>query len=111
MLASICNFILLASLISFIRLFFKSPVEPSITVKLSRGTVQNCFGGHYLEIKVYYACLVSTEMNSIRGTRTVRLQRTKTGLDFSVKGGKEHGIPVVISWILETSLAGRYTNF
>ncbi len=35
-------------------------------------------------------------MNSTRGTRTLRLQRKKSGLDFSVKGGTEHGIPIVV---------------
>lgn len=38
-------------------------------------------------------------MISARGTKTVRLQRKKSGLDFSIKGGKEHGIGVVVSWI------------
>ena len=40
-------------------------------------------------------------MLSARGTRTIRLQRRKSGLDFSIKGGKEHGIGVVVSWIKE----------
>lgn len=40
-------------------------------------------------------------MLSARGTKTIRLQRRKSGLDFSIKGGKEHGIGVVISWIKE----------
>lgn len=45
-------------------------------------------------------------MNSARGTRTVRLQRKQSGFDFSVKGGREHGIPVVVSWIKENGAAG-----
>ena len=40
-------------------------------------------------------------MISARGTKTVRLQRRKSGLDFSIKGGSEHGIGVVVSWIKE----------
>lgn len=44
-------------------------------------------------------------MLSTRGTKTVRLQRKKSGLDFSVKGGREHGIPVVVSWIKEGGVA------
>lgn len=46
-------------------------------------------------------------MNSARGTRTVRLQRKQSGFDFSVKGGREHGIPVVVSWIKENGAAGK----
>jgi len=45
-------------------------------------------------------------MISARGTKTVSLQRKKSGLDFSVKGGKEHGIPIVVSWIKENGAAG-----
>ena len=47
-------------------------------------------------------------MNSARGTKTVTLQRKKSGLEFSVKGGTEHGIPVVVSWIKENGTAGEY---
>lgn len=46
-------------------------------------------------------------MISARGTKTVRLQRRKSGLDFSIKGGSEHGIGVVVSWIKEGG-AGQY---
>ena len=46
-------------------------------------------------------------MDSVHGTKTVRLQRKKTGLDFSVKGGKEHGIPIVVSWIKPNGAAGE----
>lgn len=46
-------------------------------------------------------------MDSVRGTRTVRLQRKKSGLGFSVKGGKEHGVPIVVSWIKPNGVAGR----
>ena len=46
-------------------------------------------------------------MNSARGTKTVRLQRKKSGLDFSVKGGKEHGIPIVVSWIKAGGITGK----
>ena len=46
-------------------------------------------------------------MNSARGTRTVRLQRKQSGFDFSVKGGREHGIPVVVSWIKDNGAAGK----
>ena len=45
-------------------------------------------------------------MESAHGTKTVRLQRKKSGLDFSVKGGREHGIPIVVSWIKENGAAG-----
>ncbi len=44
-------------------------------------------------------------MLSTRGAKTVHLQRKKSGLDFSVKGGKEHGIPIVVSWIKENGAA------
>ena len=40
-------------------------------------------------------------MISARGTKTVRIQRRKSGLDFSIKGGREHGIGVVVSDIKE----------
>ena len=40
-------------------------------------------------------------MISARGTKTVRIQRRKSGLDFSIKGGREHGIGVVVSEIKE----------
>ena len=46
-------------------------------------------------------------MDSVHGTKTVQLQRKKSGLDFSVKGGKEHGIPIVVSWIKENGAAGE----
>ena len=46
-------------------------------------------------------------MNSAHGTKTVTLQRKKSGLEFSVKGGTEHGIPVVVSWIKENGTAGE----
>ena len=45
-------------------------------------------------------------MNSARGTRTVRLHRKQSGFEFSVKGGLEHGIPVVVSWVKERGAAG-----
>ena len=35
------------------------------------------------------------------------LQRKKSGLEFSVKGGTEHGIPLVVSWIKENGTAGE----
>jgi len=35
----------------------------------------------------------------------VSIKRKKTGLDFSIKGGKEHGIGVVVSWIKEGGAA------
>ena len=44
-------------------------------------------------------------MLSSKGAKTVRLQKKKSGLDFSVKGGKEHGIPIVVSWIKEGGVA------
>ena len=40
-------------------------------------------------------------MISARGIKTVRLQRRKSGLGFSIKGGAEHGIGVVVSSIEE----------
>ena len=49
-------------------------------------------------------------MDSAHGTRTVHLQRKRTGLGFSVKGGKEHGIPIVVSWIKENGAAGKRRN-
>ena len=50
--------------------------------------------------------LAHCTMDSAHGTKTVRLQRKKSGLDFSVKGGHEHGIPIVVSWIKEDGAAG-----
>lgn len=38
-------------------------------------------------------------MDSIHGYRTVRVQKRKGSLGFSIKGGSEHGIPVVVSEI------------
>ena len=46
-------------------------------------------------------------MDSVHGTKTVRLQRKKGGLGFSVKGGQEHGVPIVVSWIKPNGAAGR----
>ena len=46
-------------------------------------------------------------MISARGTRFVHVNRKKTGLDFRIKGGKEHGIGVVVSWIKEGGAAGK----
>lgn len=46
-------------------------------------------------------------MHSARGTRTVRLHRKPSGLDFSVKGGHEHGIPIVVCWVKEKGAAGK----
>ena len=44
-------------------------------------------------------------MISARGTRAVSIKRKKSGLEFSIKGGKEHGIGVVVSWIKEGGAA------
>lgn len=38
-------------------------------------------------------------MLSARGAKVVHIQRRKSGLDFSIKGGREHGIGVIVSWI------------
>lgn len=46
-------------------------------------------------------------MNSVRGTRSVRLQRRKSGLGFSIKGGSEHGIPIVVSDVETNTSAGK----
>ena len=43
-------------------------------------------------------------MYSVRGAKQVTVQRKKRGLGFSVKGGKEHGIPILVSSI-ETDCA------
>lgn len=51
--------------------------------------------------------MAAARMDSAHGTKTVRLQRKKSGLDFSVKGGQEHGIPIVVSWIKEGGAAGE----
>lgn len=42
------------------------------------------------------------------GCRTIRLERKKGGLGLSIKGGSEHGIPIVVSSIDKGSPAGRY---
>lgn len=49
-------------------------------------------------------------MDSAHGTKTVRLQRKKNGLGFSVKGGHEHGIPIVVSSIKDDGAAGKGTS-
>ena len=51
-------------------------------------------------------------MESARGSRSVRLQRKKVGgdyqsLGFSVKGGCEHGIPIVVSNVERNGPAGN----
>ena len=46
-------------------------------------------------------------MDSVRGTRSVRLQRRKSGLGFSIKGGSEHGIPIVVSDVETNTSAGK----
>ena len=51
--------------------------------------------------------IIDAAMNSVRGTKTVTLQRKKSELEFSVKGGNEHGIPVVVSWMKENGTAGE----
>ena len=37
----------------------------------------------------------------------VRLVRGPTGLDFSLKGGREHGVPVIVSTVEEGGVAGK----
>ena len=46
-------------------------------------------------------------MISIRSTKTVKLRKGATGLDFEVKGGIEHGIPIVVSRVHPGGVAGR----
>lgn len=46
-------------------------------------------------------------MDSVRGTKRVRLQRRKSGLGFSIKGGSEHGIPIVVSDVEKAGSAGE----
>lgn len=46
-------------------------------------------------------------MISIRSTKTVKLRKGATGLDFEVKGGIEHGIPIVVSRVHAGGVAGR----
>ena len=49
-------------------------------------------------------------MISAKGSKTVHLQRKKSGLGFSIKGGQEHGIGVVVSWIKQGGAAGMDFN-
>ena len=44
-----------------------------------------------------------------KDTNVVQLKRSKTGLDFSLKGGKEHGIPIIVSDVESKGAAGMYT--
>ena len=46
-------------------------------------------------------------MDSVRGTKSVRLQRRKGSLGFSIKGGIEHGIPIVVSEVEGGGAAGK----
>ena len=46
-------------------------------------------------------------MDSIHGYRTVRVQKRKGSLGFSIKGGSEHGIPVVVSEIERIGQSGN----
>ena len=45
-------------------------------------------------------------MESLRGTRTVKLERKKNGFGFSFKGGCEHGISIVVSDVEKSGAAG-----
>lgn len=45
-------------------------------------------------------------MISIRSAKTVKLRKGATGLDFEVKGGTEHGIPIVVSRVHAGGVAG-----
>lgn len=45
-------------------------------------------------------------MESLRGTRVVKLERKKNGLGFSFKGGSEHGISIVVSDVEKGGAAG-----
>ena len=49
-------------------------------------------------------------MISIRSTKTVKLRKGATGLDFEVKGGTEHGIPIVVSRVHTGGVAGTVKN-
>ena len=46
-------------------------------------------------------------MINIRSTKTVKLCKGATGLDFEVKGGIEHGIPIVVSRVHAGGVAGK----
>ena len=50
------------------------------------------------------------QMDSIHGYRTVRVQKRKGSLGFSIKGGSEHGIPVVVSEIERIGRSGNTTE-
>ena len=50
--------------------------------------------------------MLTSGMESLRGTRTVKLERKKTGLGFSFKGGCEHGISIVVSDVEKNGAAG-----
>ena len=45
-------------------------------------------------------------MINIRSTKTVKLRKGASGLDFEVKGGAEHGIPIVVSRVDAGGVAG-----
>ena len=53
-------------------------------------------------------------MESARGSRSVRIERKKAGggdyqsLGISVKGGCEHGIPIVVSSVEKNGPAGQF---
>jgi hypothetical protein len=51
-------------------------------------------------------------MESVRGIRTckIKLEKKKGGLGLSIKGGAEHGIPVIISGIDKSSPAASHLN-
>ena len=38
----------------------------------------------------------SSRLQKAKATQTIHIKRLRTGLGFSVKGGREHGIPIVV---------------
>ena len=106
------SFIRCISLRSFIRLFLMSPVPPlAAAIPLCQFVYSrvdcvidsNCRRPQLKGVGLREA----SKMDSVHGTKTVRLQRKKGGLGFSVKGGQEHGVPIVVSWIKPNGAAGR----
>ena len=109
MLGSTDNFILCISLSNLAKLFLTSPVQPFAEAILLCFEVP-AFSREISHIErttnFFVGVAALKEMYSVRGAKHVVLQRKKGGLGFSVKGGKEHGIPIVVSFIQTDCVPG-----
>lgn len=49
----------------------------------------------------------SSATSGLDDVRVVKVTKSSTGLDFSIKGGAEHGLPILISRIFENGAAAK----